>query len=100
MSSYLVSSSVCPSESRGKTCHESSPGASYTKSQGRGGFSLGGNLSRGGRMRAVFWSQSPMKRKKLAVGKCSQAQMSRRSPAGCALAQAQANTSKGQYPGD
>ena len=68
MPSYLVSSSVCPSESRGKTCQESSPGASYTKSQGRGGFSLGGNLSRGGRMRAVFWSQSPMKRKKVSSG--------------------------------
>ena len=63
MPSHLVSSSVCPSESRGKTCHESSPGAGFTKSQGSGELSQGGSLSRGGRMRAVFWSQSPTKRK-------------------------------------
>ena len=94
MPSHLVSSSVCPSESRGKTCHESSPGAGSTKSQGSGELSQGGSLSRGGRMRAVLLEL--VSHEKKAVGKSSQGQKSRRSPAGSALAEAQANSSKGQ----
>lgn len=93
MPSHLVSSSVCPRESRVKLATKVFTWSRSTKSQGSGALTRG-NLSKGGRMRAVFWSQYPMKRKLVSSGEVQpRSGVQKRSPAGCALAEAQANNS-------